>query len=288
MGPPGAAAGAVGAGVVVTLALALFVAACGKESSRASVPRPDATTPATTPVAHTVAVGGEPVALRVEVITRYPHDTKAFTEGLVVDDQGRLFESTGRYGSSSVRLVDVSSGKVERKAELARQYFGEGLASLDGRLIQLTWKEHTAIVYDASNFHELGRFGYDGEGWGLCYDGTDLVMSDGSPDLVFRDPDTFDERRRVTVTEAGAPVSDINELECVGDRVYANQWRTDRILEIDPISGAVTAVIDASGLLSAEEAAKADVLNGIAYDPARGTFLVTGKDWPWMFEVRFV
>lgn len=186
-----------------------------------------------------------------------------------------------------MRRLDLTSGEVIRESRLEAEYFAEGLAFVEGRLVLLTWREGTAIVFDASTMNEVGRFSYDGEGWGLCFDGTDLVMSDGSSDLVFRDPTDFRERRRLTVSESGQPVDDLNELECVGNRIFANEWKTDRILEIDPVDGVVTAIVDAAGLLSDDERRHADVLNGIAYNPDRNTFLVTGKDWPWMFEVVF-
>lgn len=233
------------------------------------------------------ADAGAPVAGHVEVIASHRHDPKAFTQGLVIGADRTMWESTGRYGHSTLRIVDIGSGEVIREAKMADDIFAEGLALVGDRLIQLTWKEGVAIIYDATTLEEVGRFEYDGEGWGLCYDGHDLVMSDGSDRLMFRDPDTFEVIASVGVTEAGAPARMLNELECANGRVYANQWKTDRILEIDPTTGVVTAVIDASGLLDDEQAARADVLNGIAHDPATGTFFITGKHWPTMFEVVF-
>ncbi|HEV8297296.1 MAG TPA: glutaminyl-peptide cyclotransferase [Acidimicrobiales bacterium] len=226
--------------------------------------------------------------LRVEVVGERPHDRAAFTEGLELDGDA-LYESTGMYGSSDIRVVDAATGAVRRKVALSPQFFGEGLARVGDQLVQLTWKERTAIAYRASDLTEISRFTYDGEGWGLCDDGTRLVMSNGSDTLTFRDRSTFAAQGTVRVTESGRPVSQLNELECVDDSVYANVWQTDTIVRIDAGSGRVTAVIDAAGLLpTRDRSGTEDVLNGIAYDSPRGTFLLTGKRWPSLFEVRFV
>lgn len=249
-----------------------------------------------------LAACGEPEVqrLRVEVLASYPHDTAAFTQGLVYY-QGRLYESTGLYGESDLREVALESGEVIRLRQLPARYFGEGLARVGDRLIQLTWREGTAFVYDLETFNEVGRFRYDGEGWGLCFDGNDLYMTDGSATLFRRDPETFALRGRLTVTrnQGGErrPVTRLNELECVGDYVYANVFLTEEIVQIDKRSGRVVAVIDAGGLVSQAELAALHpdperlanaVLNGIAYRPERETFLLTGKLWPRLFEVRFV
>jgi glutaminyl-peptide cyclotransferase len=231
---------------------------------------------------------GEPPArrLRVEILGVFPHDGRAFTQGLLWYD-GSLYESTGLQGASSVRQVD-RSGEVVRMVSLDPRIFGEGLARVDDRLYQITWQQGLAIVYDLATFEKLREFGYSGEGWGLCYDGERLVMSDGSSNLFLRDPQTFDLLGTIPVTLDGQPIDRLNELECVGDFVYANVWMTDNILRIDERSGRVDATIDASGLLTREERLGADVLNGIAFDPDRDTFLITGKFWPKLFEVRFV
>ncbi len=241
----------------------------------------------------------EPAArLRAEIVATYPHDPGAYTQGLVLA-AGALWESTGRYGHSTVRRVDLASGRVLAQTALADDLFGEGLAWLPGaggapdRLVQLTWQAGLATVWDAATLTPAGEHGYRGEGWGLCRDGAApggprLVMSDGSARLTFRDPATFAVRGSVGVTLDGRPLDRLNELECVGGRVYANVYTTDELVEIDPEGGRVTAVVDAAGLLSADEAAGAEVLNGIAYDPADGTFLLTGKLWPKLFRVRFV
>ena len=223
--------------------------------------------------------------VRPEIVAVHPHDAEAFTQGLLLHD-GRFFESTGLNGRSSLRRVVPVTGLVEHRIELASELFGEGLALVGNRLIQLTWLNNVALVYDV-DFNRLGTFDYDGEGWGLCYDGSRLIMSDGSSRLFFRSPDTFDLLGEVQVARGGTPVSRLNELECVGRLVYANVWQTDTIVRVDPSSGEVLATIDASGLLTAAEGAEADVLNGIAFDPATGHFFLTGKLWPKLFEVRF-
>jgi glutamine cyclotransferase len=225
--------------------------------------------------------------LGVRVLSVRPHDPGAYTQGLVWD-AGKLYESTGLYGRSSLREVDPRTGEVKRLLEMPQGFFAEGLAQVGGRLVQLTWKEGVAFVYDIRTFERAGEHAYQGEGWGLCNDGHRLVMSDGSDQLTFRDLHTFARLGSVAVRRDGLPARNLNELECVGREVYANVWQTDEILRIDPANGQVTAVIDARGLLSADELAHADVLNGIAYDPAKKTFLITGKLWPKMFEVEFV
>jgi len=228
-----------------------------------------------------------PAALDAQVLTAYPHDPQAFTQGLLLHD-GKLYESAGRYGVSSLREVDRTTGRVLRSVPIANKYFAEGLALVGERLIQLTWQEHVAFEYDRATFSPLRQFAYTTEGWGICYDGRRLVMSDGSDTLYFRDPATFAVTGQVGVTLNGQRRTALNELECVGAEVFANIWLTDTIVRIDPRTGAVTAVINASGLLTPAERASADVLNGIAYDTSRGTFLITGKLWPKLFEVRFV
>lgn len=275
-----------GPGLAVLL-LAAAVAACTRPAGSPS-PGQEGAAPATGPTtAPTVPVGATPVPLRVEVIRSFPHDPTAFTQGLFLDE-GMLFESTGLHGASSLRRVDPETGELLQQVAVDPEYFAEGLARAGDRLIQLTWQNGVALVYDRESFEPVGRFDYDTEGWGLCHDGRRLVMSDGTPRLYFRDPETFELLGELPVSQAGAPVANLNELECVGNRVLANVWQTDRIVSIDPATGAVEATIDASGLLGEAERAGADVLNGIAFDPASGHYLITGKLWPKLFEVRFV
>lgn len=229
----------------------------------------------------------DPVRLRVEVIETYPHDSQAYTQGLLWHD-GSLFESTGQYGHSSLRRVDRDSGQVVESRSLSDDHFGEGLARVGDRLIQLTWQKGEALIWNLDSFEEVGRLDYEGEGWGLCFDGQHLVMSDGSSTLAFRDPGTFDLVRQVVVVMGEGAVGRLNELECVDGWIYANVYTTDWIVRIDPESGRVDTLIDASGLLSAAEKQGVDVLNGIAYDPEKEVFYLTGKLWPRLFAVRFV
>ena len=225
-------------------------------------------------------------SLAVRVHRELPHDTDAYTQGLLWWD-GKLYESTGQYGRSDLRRLDPRTGAVEQRIDIAPAYFGEGLARVDDRLVMLTWKAERAFVFGLERFDERRTFRYEGEGWGLCNDGGRLVMSNGSDRLTFRDPRTFDVLGDVAVTLRGFPLTQINELECVGGAVYANVYQTDFLVRIDPASGRVTHHIDASGLLTREEARGVDVLNGIAFDPGAETFYITGKLWPKMFEVTF-
>lgn len=225
-------------------------------------------------------------SLSVRVLRAFPHDPGAYTQGLLWWD-GKLYESTGQYGRSDLRRLDPGTGAVERQVDISPAYFGEGLARVGDRLIMLTWKAQRAFVFGIERFDERRTFRYEGEGWGLCNDGGRLVMSDGSDRLTFRDPGTFAVLGEVAVTLRGFPLTQINELECVGDSVYANVYQTDFLVRIDPAGGRVTHYIEASGLLTREEARGVDVLNGIAFDPGAGTFYLTGKLWPKMFEVTF-
>jgi glutamine cyclotransferase len=224
--------------------------------------------------------------LRVKVEAEYPHDPTSFTQGLVWHE-GRLFESLGQYGSSSLREVDLASGTVLQEASLPVFFFGEGLVCFKDRLIQLTWREGVAFVYDLSSLEEIARMRYEGQGWGLCSDGTWLIMSDGSQFLTFRDPESMAFWKKVPVTMRGQPVHHLNELEWVDGSVFANVWQRTELLKIDPGSGRVIATIDASGLPYKPSRPGEDVLNGIAYIPERQTFLLTGKLWPKIYEVRF-
>ena len=225
--------------------------------------------------------------LEPEVVAEYPHDTSAYTQGLLWRE-GILYESTGKYGRSALRKVELESGSVLQSHRLADSYFGEGLERVGARLIQLTWNENVAFVYDLETFEPLDTFSYRGEGWGLCFDGEQLFMSNGSDTLLVREPKQFLVVDRKRVTLEGRPVSNLNELECVEGSVWANIWNSDRIVRIDPSDGRVTTVVDASSLLPTRDGSGEDVLNGIAYIPGRQTFLLTGKNWPRIFEVRFV
>lgn len=225
--------------------------------------------------------------LRLRVIRKYPHATDAFTQGLIWHE-GVMYESTGQYGRSSLRKVRLEDGKVLAQRKLGPKFFGEGLERVGERLIQLTWRSGFAFVSELSTLEVRETLSYRGEGWGLCYDGTALVMSDGSSMLEFRDPESMELLGEVSVLKNGHPVGQLNELECVGSEIYANIWQRDEIIRIDGESGRVTGTIDASGLLSRVEAKRADVLNGIAYKPESKTFLLTGKLWPHVFEVELL
>lgn len=235
----------------------------------------------------------DPVQVLVpEVISVRQHDPRAYTQGLLLHN-GSLYESTGRHGESTLREVDPQTGAVLRSIDIPEDYFAEGLALYDNKLIQLTYTTEVAFVYDLESFEQIGTFSYTGQGWGLCYDGRYLYMSDGSPFLDVRDPETFELIFSGLVTVQGKVVEKINELECVGDFIYANIYQTDYIVKIDKTNGVVVAVIDASGLVPDEERAQLldrgnEVLNGIAYLPDSDTFLITGKHWPKIYEVIFV
>ena len=215
-----------------------------------------------------------------------PHDRTSFTEGLAFW-HGRLFESSGLYGQSVLRELDPRSGRALRQAALAATYFGEGITILNGSLYQLTWKEHTCLVYDAASFQPQRELTYDGEGWGMTNDGSSLITSDGSAQLRYRDPASFRVTRTLRVTSAGRPVENLNELEYIHGEIWANVWPTSTIVRISPGDGHVIAVLDAGKLFEAalRSGNPDDVLNGIAFDPASGTLLVTGKRWPTIYQL---
>lgn len=254
-----------------------------------AVPSPDAGNdfPAvTTDAIRDTDVGDSaPVALHFTIVETLPHDTGAFTQGLEIDN-GRLFESTGLVGRSSIREIDLDTGEVIRQASVP-DVFAEGLTLLDDSAIQLTWRDGVAYRYNTNTFDLVDTYTYQGEGWGLCHDDTQLVMSDGTSTIDFRDPDTFDLLGSVDVSLSGAPVEMLNELECVDGAVWANIWQSSLIIQIDPATGDVIGVLNAATLTPPSVAEDNNaVLNGIAYDPADGTFLLTGKLWPSIFRVR--
>ncbi|MFC5054752.1 glutaminyl-peptide cyclotransferase [Saccharothrix xinjiangensis] len=220
-----------------------------------------------------------------EVLGTLPHDTGAFTQGLELAD-GVLYEGTGLEGRSSIRRLDPGTGEVRQRVDLPADLFGEGITVVDDRLWQITWRDGVAIERDRRTLEEVRRVTYEGEGWGLCRDGDRLVMSDGTDELTFRDPRTFAETGSTRVTRDGRPVTELNELECVGGRVWANVWHTDEVVRVDPADGRVDATVDLSGLRPGDVPAS-DVLNGIAAVPGTDEFLVTGKNWPTIFRIRF-
>lgn len=222
------------------------------------------------------------------VVHTYPHDPQAYTQGLIFED-GHLYESTGLNGQSSLRMVDLNSGRVLQKVSVPSQYFAEGLTSWGSTLIQLTWQSHIAFVYDRFSFRQLRTLNYDGEGWGLTEDGKDLILSDGTATLRFLEPVTFHEVRRVEVRDGGDKVDQLNELEYVHGQIYANVWHTDRIARISPATGNVLGWIDLRGILAKGQVTDPEaVLNGIAYDAAHDRLFVTGKLWPSLFEIKVV
>jgi glutamine cyclotransferase len=218
----------------------------------------------------------------------YPHDSSAFTQGLVCLD-GALYESTGLRGRSSLRKVELATGNVLQRTELLPDYFGEGIAVLGDRIYQLTWTTGVGFVYDRKTFGLLQEFRYGIEGWGMTHDGRSLIVSDGSSTLYYWDPRSFREVKKLAVTNQGKPVPNLNELEYVEGEIYANIWQQERIARISPETGKVLGWIDLSGLLSPKDRhGGEDVLNGIAYDPATKRLFVTGKLWPKLFEIEIV
>lgn len=216
----------------------------------------------------------------------YPHDRSAYTQGLVYID-GYLYEGTGMNGQSSLRKVNIETGEVLQRHDLGSEYFGEGIALLEGKLFQLTWKNEVGFVYDRSTFALERMFRYPGEGWGLTHDGKRLIMSDGSATIRFIDPHKLEEIARIDVRDGDTPVRNLNELEWVRGEVWANVWTTNRIVCFSPKTGQVTAWIHLNGLLSdGDRMQQVDVLNGIAYDPKNDRIFVTGKWWPKLFEIR--
>lgn len=251
-----------------TCIVLLAVVLCALTLTRAQAQRPQAT----------------PV-YGYEVVKVYPHDREAFTQGLLYRDDV-LYESTGLNGKSSLRKVQLETGKVLRQTPVESRYFAEGLTDWGARLVQLTWNTNIGFVYDLASFKQLQTFSYTGEGWGLAHDGRRLIMSDGTPTLRFLDPQTLTVTGQVQASDGSSAVRDLNELEFVDGQVYANVWLTDRIAIIAPENGRVTAWINLAGLMSKNGLSSDAVLNGIAYDAQRKRLFVTGKLWPSLFEIR--
>jgi glutamine cyclotransferase len=222
--------------------------------------------------------------LSFKVTATYPHDTAAFTEGLFWAD-GALYESTGLQGHSTLRKVDLKTGKVLLQHHLPDDVFGEGIALMDNKLVQLTWQKQHAYIYDAMNFQQLGNFNYQGEGWGLTTDGKSWISSNGSDTLTWRDAKTFQPERSMQVVWNGQAVKNLNELEWIDGKIWANIWFTNWILQIDPQSGKVLSYIDIRSLIPANADGE-DVPNGIAYDSAAKRIFITGKCWPKLYEIQ--
>lgn len=221
-----------------------------------------------------------------KVVNSWPHDPDAYTQGLIYKD-GILYESTGRYGSSSLRKVELMTGKVLKKVDVENQYFAEGMTLFQGKIFQLTWKAQKGFIYD-EDFKRTGEFTYEGEGWGLTHDAESLIMSDGTNRIRFLDPNTLKVQRTIDVLDQGKPLLELNELEYIKGEIFANIWQTDRIVRLDPRDGKILGWVDMTGLLKLKENYEkpVDVLNGIAYDEAGDRLFVTGKLWPKLFEVR--
>jgi len=273
---------------LVTLSGSVAAASCHGESEpprypaleSASSPQPAA------PVASKPA--GEIPVYSYQVIRTYPHDPLAFTQGLVFAD-GELYESTGLRGESTLRRVDLQTGKPLQVHELSALHFGEGIAVYGDRIVQLTWTSNIGFVYDRQSFKLLRTFHYPNEGWGITHDGKRLIMSDGSSTLYLWDPDTFEEVGRIEVRAGGRPVPSLNELEYIKGEIYANIWQSDVIARISPQTGEVVAWVDLTGILSAQDRwPGVDVLNGIAYDSENERLFVTGKRWPKLFQIELV
>ena len=223
------------------------------------------------------------------VIAEYPHDSNAFTQGLEFFGE-RLFESTGLYGNSSMREIDLESGSTLDFAMLDKDLFGEGLTFLDGnRILQLTWKSEKALIWESDPLRIIGDLQYEGQGWGVCLlDDGRIAMSNGSDSLSFRNPETFEVTGSINVTLDGVKIEKLNELECDAHTIWANIWQTDQIVGIDFSTGHVTHVLETSNLpLDRESLEQGAVLNGIARIPGSENFLITGKLWPKIFEVSF-
>jgi len=222
-----------------------------------------------------------------EIVHTYPHDPRAFTEGLFYLN-GFLYESTGLERQSSIRKVRLETGEVLQKIDIPAQYFGEGIVAWKQHLVSLTWKSQVGFVYDLATLKKQRRFDYEGEGWALTQDGKRLIMSDGTAELRFLDPDTLKETGRLRVTREGTPVRNLNELEWVQGRIYANVWLTDVVVIIEPNSGNITGIVNLAGLLGPSDPSgqPPGELNGIAYDAKHDRLFVTGKNWPKLFEIR--
>jgi glutamine cyclotransferase len=235
-----------------------------------------------------IAAPARPAVYGYRIVHTYPHDIEAFTEGLFYRD-GKLYESTGLNGRSQIREENLEDGRVLRSVAVDRRYFGEGIVDWGSEIRSLTWQGGIGFRWRRSDFAKLGEFHYPGEGWALTRNATDIIMSDGTPQLRFLDPETMAERRRITVTDEGRPVERLNELEWVKGEIFANVWMTSRIARIDPKSGRVTGWIDLTGLVAEQAPPGEDsVLNGIAYDAAKDRLFVTGKNWPRLLEIRLV
>ena len=257
--------------LVLGMALSCFQCQAGANSDRPANTTPNAVVP----------------KYGYQIVNIWPHDSNAFTQGLILMD-GKLLESTGQEGRSSLRSVELETGKILKRVDVPEPYFAEGLAVLNGKVYQLTWQHHLGFIYDSQTLERVGQFNYSGEGWGLTTDGKSLILSDGSNRLRFIDPSNFQVTKTINVLDGTTPIRELNELEFVQGEIYANIWHDDRIVTIDPQSGRVNSWIDLAGLIPKEDLRDNPeaVLNGIAYDQANNKLFVTGKLWPRLFEIR--
>lgn len=259
----------------------LSLLSCGTENGAEETPR---LTPAKTskpePPVQTVPV------YTYKLLAKLPHDTTAFTQGITVFD-GMFYESTGQYGVSELRRVDIMTGRVLQREKLGAEYFGEGVAHLGATIVVLTWMNQQALVYDSKTFKKIESFKYVGEGWGLTTDGEVLYMSNGTNILTVRDKTDFHIVRTLSVTREGSPQGRLNELEWINGEIWANVWQSEQIVRIDPATGVVMSVVDCAGIFPWQERPKsADVLNGIAHNPVNGAIYITGKNWPWVYQIE--
>ena len=266
---------------ILLITATVFSAEMGRHSSSEST-APTVTNSTQPAISYPAPVVG------YRIVNTYPHDPRAFTQGLVFAD-GVLYEGTGLRGQSGLRKVDLKTGNILRVRQLPAQLFGEGITIYGNRVIQLTWRARVGFVYNRETFQLLDTFTYPTEGWGITHDGRSLIMSDGTSTLYFLDPQTFQEVHRLEVHTRHGPVSRLNELEYVQGEIYANVWQTDRIAKISPETGEVIGWIDLEGLLRPEDRdRRVDVLNGIAYDVKNDRLFVTGKLWPKLFEIELI
>jgi glutamine cyclotransferase len=273
---------------LITLSASMAAASCHGESEPARYPALESAAPPQPPSPAAPKNLDEIPVYTYKVIHTYPHDPLAFTQGLVFADAA-LYESTGLRGESTLRRVDLQTGKPLQVRELSALHFGEGLVVYGNRIVQLTWTSNIGFVYDKRSFELLRTFRYPNEGWGITHDGTRLIMSDGSATLTFWDPETFEEIGSIVVRAGGRPVTSLNELEYIKGEIYANIWQSDVIARISPETGEVVAWVDLTGILSAQDRWQGvDVLNGIAYDVGSERLFVTGKRWPKLFEIELV
>lgn len=270
-------------GYMVGLAALLGLYACQMASNSAP---PQQEPPPPTPPPTATPPESEPPVYRYRIVNTFPHDRNAFTQGLEFHN-GYLYESTGLNGQSSLRKVELRTGRVLQIHRLAQEYFAEGITIFGNRIYQLTWQNGVCFVYSLNNFRQETQFRYYGEGWGLTNDGKHLIMSDGSETITFRDPETFTEVRKITVRAQGKPVKNLNELEYIDGEIWANIWYSDMIARIDPQTGIVKAWVDMEGLPMPDRGIE-DVLNGIAYDRQNKRIFVTGKRWSKLFEIELV